>query len=433
MWALVAGGLAALLVLVAAGVGAFLVLGPDDDGSGGSDLAATEGTNSDFEAVTSEPARTWSWKSGDEVRWTTVGPGFTVVLLGGEAGFVVLDDDGKEMWRSERHDYSGVWVNEETETIQSSWYGPVTATADGDTTSDSGSIVYDYDGKILWKDTDDDRYLEAVEEDGYLVHDSEDKTLTKLSAPDGPGEWSIDGENVTTTDDWIYAIDGDTMARHSRSDGSVDWKIDLPAGWKGPKQWYEINLRANDDLVVVVGHATYGFSADKGAALWEAPGEGVITATAGNRFAVIEEGTYDQAQEMTMPSNGPYPIYDTSGKVGSLSFSTSTPYSAVQMLRVDGKGDQVNFSPDGGALYDAAGKLVEEGYTDGYVALDDGCYLLDRATVSFRKWHDSEDAWSLPITDAESIGDTANHRDIYVDVGDGFLVVNDKHHVWRYE
>ena len=384
--------------------------------------------------MTSEPTRTWAWKSKDEVRWTVAGPDFTLALLAGKAGFVALDEAGKELWRGEPHDYSGAWVNDDTKTIQASWYGPITATAGGDTTSDSGTIVYDYDGKVLWKDTNDDHFVQSVEKDDtFLIHDSEAKTLRKMQRPDDKGAWTIPAENVTLTDDWIYAIDGDTLARYSRKDGAADWKVDLPAGWKGPKQWYDVNLGVTDDLVVVVGYATYGLSTDKGASLWKQSGDGAVVRTAGDRLAVIEEGQYDEAQEMTMPSHGPYPIYDASGKVGSLPFSTANPYGAVQMLKVDGDGAQVNFGPDDGALYDAAGKAQEKGYEHAYQALDDGCYLVDGATVSFRTWHEKTAAWTLPLEGVESVEDKVNHRDVYVGVGDGRLVINDKHNVWLYE
>lgn len=429
------GGLAVLVLIAGAGLGAFFLLRPGGSSSAaGGDTAETPGTHSDMEAVTSEPTRKWSWKSSDEIRWTADGPDFTIAVLEGEAGFVVLDDDGKERWRAERHNYSGAWVDEDAERIQASWYGPISTDANGETTSDSGTIVYDFDGEIVFKDTDDDHFVESVEEDGtYLVHDSEAKTLKKVSSPDDKGEWTISGENITTTDDWIYAVHGDTLARYSREDGILDWKIDMPAGWKGPKFWYDIKLDANDDLVVVVGHATYGFSAEKGEALWNVPGEGAVTSTAGDRIAVIEDGRYDETQGITMPSNGPYPIFDETGKVGELPFSTARPYGAVQMVKVDGKGDQLNFGIDEGALYDADGKLLEDGYDHAYQALDAGVYLLDKATLSFRTWHEEEDVWTLTLSGVDSIGDTINHRDVSVGFGDGHLVVNDKHNLWFYE
>ncbi|GGU21518.1 hypothetical protein GCM10007979_20150 [Nocardioides albus] len=392
------------------------------------------GTNSDLDALTSEPEESWAWKTRETVRWAVSGPGFTVALLEGKAGFVVLDDQGKEMWRPEKHDYSSVWVDKETKTIESSWYGPISTTAKG-SSSDSGSIVWDYDGNVLWKDTGENRYMYGVEGDGrFLLWDAAAETLAKVREPTDPGEWKIQGEEFTVVDDAVYALDGDTLARYARTDGSLVWKADLSPGWKGIKQSSEIDYYANDDLVVLSADRTFGYSAKTGKALWDASGSGDVVATAGNRLAVIEPGTYDEKQGVTMPSTGPYPIYDTSGKVGSLPFSTGTPYAAVQMVKVEGKGEQVNFGIDDGQLFDAAGKpMGEDGYEHAFQALDDGVYLLDRATVSFREWHSTEDAWSLTVPDVASVGDKENNRDVYMQVDDDRLIVNDKHTVRLYE
>ncbi|MER7558691.1 PQQ-binding-like beta-propeller repeat protein [Nocardioides sp. NPDC126508] len=434
LWLLIGGGLTALVVLAAVAVGAFLVLGPDSRGGSGSDTAETAGSNSDIGALTSEPNRSWAWKSSETIRWAVAGPGFTIALLEGKAGLVVLDDQGKERWRPEKHEYSGAWVDTETKTIEASWYGPVSTTANG-SSSDSGSIVWDYDGNVLWKDTGEDHYMYGVEDDGrFLLWDAKGETLAKVREPTGPGEWKIDGEEFTVLDDAVYALDGDTLARYARTNGELVWKTDLQPGWKGIKQSYEIDQQATDDLVVLTADRTFGFSAKTGKALWDASGTGDVVATAGNRLAVIEPGTYDENQGITLPSTGPYPIYDTTGKVGALPFSTSRPYAAVQMVNVDGKGEQVNFGTDDGALFDAAGKaLGEDGYEHAFQALDDGVYLLDRATVSFREWHSTEDAWSLTLPDVESIGDKEHKRDVYMQVDDERLVINDKHTVWLYE
>jgi hypothetical protein len=435
LWLLVGGGLTALVLLVVAGVGAFLILGPDDKGGSGDDVAETAGTNSDLDALTSEPEQSWAWKTKETVRWAVPGPDFTIALLGGKAGFVVLDDQGKEKWRPEKHDYSGAWVDEETKTIEASWYGPVATTAKGSSSSDSGNIVWDYDGNVLWKDTGENHYLYGVEGDGrFLLWDAKAETLAKVREPTDPGEWKIEGEEFTVFDDAVYALDGDTLARYARTDGELVWKTDLQPGWKGIKQSYEIDHQANEDLVILAADRTFGFSAKTGKALWDVPGTGDVVATAGNRLAVIEPGTYDEDQGVTMPSTGPYPIYDTTGKVGSLPFSTGRPYGAVQMVKVDGKGEQVNFGTDDGALFDAAGKpMGEDRYEDAFQALDDGVYRLDRATISFREWRSTEDSWSLTVPDVVSVGDKENQRDVYMQIDDERLVVNDKHTVRLYQ
>lgn len=440
LWVVLGVAVALVLVLTAAGVGTYLLVHKDTAGTtagttaGGSDDPAPEvqepGGTGDSPAstkiapVTKKPSKVWQWETGEDVGWATPGPGFTLVELGGKkGGFVALDDRGKEKWRGEAHPYSTLWVDEEDKVIEAGWY---VATVNG--ADDQGTIIYDYSGKVLWRQTGGGWFYDVEKDGDYLV--STDTSLQKLDATTKKPLWSIPQTDYAVTDDAIYTIAGDQLVCYARADAKKKWSVALPAGWKTGLESYDIGFRSNDDMLMLTGTSTYAFSLDDGHLLWHTADKGSLVELADDRFTVIPDG-YDATTGRSTQPKGPFPVLAKSGKVGSITLKATDSYAYMQIVEVDGKA--VNFHQASGALFDADGKLIDDGYDHVAEALNEGAYRIVGTTVSYRPWHEHSDAWSMPLTGIASLA-TKDDPDTTIRLSalDGGLLINDKHSVWLY-
>lgn len=429
---------ALVLVLAAAGIGTYLVLrrgtdtshsagteraeAPAQGSDQGSDQGSTGSTDTKLRPVTSRPSRVWQWRTGADLSWAVPGPGFTLAALDGKGGFVALDDHGKEKWRGETHPYSTLWADEADKVIEASWYVASTSGKD-----DRGTILYDYDGKVLWRQTGDAWFYDIEKDGDYLVQTG--STLKKIEPGSGKAVWSIPATDYQVTDAWIYTLDGDRLTRYSRQDAQKGWSRTLPWGWKSGVEDYDIDFRANDDLLVLTAASTYGFSPRDGHQLFHTADRGSLVELADNRFTVVPS-SYDASTGKTVTPKGPFPLLAATGQVGTIALKATGAYAYMNVLKVDGK--EVNFHVAGGSLYDADGRLLESGYDHVQQVLDEGVYRVEGTTVAYRPWHHHSDAWTLPLTRVSSLATTDQPDAIRVAAADRGLVVNDKHTVWFY-
>ncbi|GGU31492.1 PQQ-binding-like beta-propeller repeat protein [Nocardioides albus] len=408
-----------LLLVAGIGTAAFLLLRDDDE-------EPTAGP------VTTEPSQTWSWESDKPISHVYPGPGLNLVTLDGEErGVVALDEDGKELWRDERHPYNYITVYEDQKLITASWYVAIASSEGSD--SDSGDVVFDYDGEVVWENTDPDVSLHGIAEDGDYMVRTGDK-LAKLDPTSKDEDWSITGQQFAYADDATFVLDGDQLTRFAEDSDEQEWSTELPAGHaEGLEEDYLLRLHANDDLVLVASGSLFAFDPESGKSLWTENTSGEVMSVAGDRYAVSQAYSYDETTGESAGPKPPFPIYGAEGEAGSLEIvEGGFGWLAVEVVEVDG--EEMTLQRSSGGLYDVDGALVESGYDNVAYTLDEGVYTVDGATIGYREWGSDEPEWTLMLDDVESVATEDDPgQDVEVAGGEGEIFVNDKHTVWRYE
>lgn len=382
--------------------------------------------------VTTEPSQKWSWESDKEVSYVYPGPGLTLVKLGGEeSGLVALDEGGKELWRDERHPYNYVTYYDDLELIQASWYVATASSAGSDT--DSGDVVFDYDGEVVWENTDPEVSLYEIAEDGDHVIRAGDK-LTKLDPETKDEDWSITGQDFAYTDDATYALDGDQLTRYAEESDKQEWSTELPAGHAdGLAEDYLLGVHANDDFVLVASGSLFAFDPKTGKSLWTEDTPGDVRSVAGNRYAVSQPYSYDETTGESVGPKPPFPIFGREGEAGNLGIAEGGfGWMAFEVVQV--RGEEMTLQRSSGRLYAADGTLAEDGYTHVAQTLDEGVYTVEGATIGYQEWGGDEPEWRITLDDVESLATEDDPgKDVELAAGDGAIFVNDKHTVWRYE
>ncbi|MFE7226044.1 PQQ-binding-like beta-propeller repeat protein [Nocardioides sp. NPDC057577] len=409
-----------LLLVAGIGTAAFLLLRDDEGGE------LTAGP------VTTEPSQEWSWESDKPVAYVYPGPGLNLVKLGGEEpGLVALDEDGKERWRDERHPYNYLNFYEDQKLITASWYVATASSAGSD--SDSGDVVFDYDGEVVWENTDPEVGLHGIAEDGDFVVRVGEK-LTKLDPESKEEDWSITGQDFAYADDATFALDGDQLTRYAEESGEQEWSTELPPGHAaGLAEEYLLGLRANDDFVLVTSGSLFAFDPKTGKSLWTENVSGDVRSVAGNRYAVSPPYSYDETAGVSVSPTPPFPIYGKEGEAGSLDIvEGGFGWMAVDVVAVDGK--EMTLQRSSGGLYDIDGALAEDGYDHVADTLDEGVYTVDGATIGYREWGRDAPEWTLTLDEVDSLAtEEEPGQDVEVAAGAGAIFVNDEHTVWLYE
>jgi hypothetical protein len=382
--------------------------------------------------VTTEPSEEWSWESDKPVSYVFPGPGLNLVKLGGDAsGLVALDEDGKELWRDERHPYNYVTYHDDQQLIAASWYVARASSAGSDT--DKGDVVFDYDGEVVWENTDPDVSLHGIAEDGDYMVRTGDK-LAKVDPTSKDEDWSITGQEFAYADDATFVLDGDQLTRFAEDSDEQEWSTELPAGHaEGLEQDYLLRLHANDDLVLVASGSLFAFDPESGKSLWTEDTSGDLLSVAGDRYAVSQPYSYDETTGESVSPKPPFPIFGKEGEVGSLEIvEGGFGWLAVEVVEV--QGEEMTLQRSSGGLYDIEGTLAEDGYTHVARILDEGVYTVDGATIGYREWGGGEPEWTLTLDDVESLATEDDPgQDVEVAAGEGAIFVNDEHTVWRYE
>lgn len=421
LWIGLAAGVALLLV-AGIGITAFLLLRDDE----GEELTAGP--------VATEPSQKWSWESDEPVAYVYPGPGLNLVKLGGEeSGLVALDEDGKELWRDERHPYNYVTFYEDQKLITASWYVATASSTGSDSDSDSGDVVFAYDGEVVWENIDPEVSLYDIADDGdYIVRAGE--TLTKLDPESEEEDWSITGQDFAYADDATFALDGDQLTRYAEESDEQQWSTELPAGHaEGLAEEYLLGVHANDDFVLVASGSLFAFDPKTGKSLWTDDTSGDVRSVAGNRYALSQPYSYEEATGVSVSPKPPFPIYGKEGEAGSLDIvEGGFGWLVVEVVAVDGK--EMTLQRSSGRLYDIDGALAEGGYDHVADTLDEGVYTVDGATIGFREWGSDAPEWTLTLDEVDSLATEDDPgQDVEVAAGAGAIFVNDKHTVWRYE
>ncbi|MFD4326493.1 PQQ-binding-like beta-propeller repeat protein [Nocardioides sp. NPDC058538] len=410
-----------MTLLLVAGIGttAFLLLRDDDE-------QLTTGP------VTTEPRQTWLWESDKPISYVHPGPGINLVTLDGEErGVVALDEDGKELWRDERHPYNYITFYEDQKLITASWY-VATASGEGSDT-DKGDVVFGYDGEVVWENTDPDVSLSSIADDGDYVVRAEEK-LAKLDPESKDEDWSITGQDFAYADEATFVLDGDQLTRYAEDSDEQEWSIELPSGHaEGLEQDYLLGLHANDDLVLVASGSLFAFDPKTGKSLWTEDTSSDVRSVAGNRYALSQPYSYDETTGVSVSPKPPFPIYGKEGEAGSLDIvEGGFGWMAVEVVAVDGK--EMTLQRSSGRLYDIDGALAESGYDHVADTLDEGVYTVDGATIGYREWGSDAPEWTLTLDEVDSLATQDDPgQDVEVAAGAGAILVNDEHTVWRYE
>lgn len=413
LWVIV--GLVLALIVAVAGNLVYTELRADGDASGRA-------------PVTSEPKEVWSWSSGQEVAYAQDLPnGGTLVSLSGEAdGIVALDKSGEEVWRDEKHPYSMAIVHEKEQLIEASWY-VARATSSG-SNSDSGTILFDFDGKVVWE-APEGVDLYSIEEDGsYLLYD--DDSMTKLDPKTDEESWTVKGSGFTLTVSAIYALDGGDVVRYSL-DGKEEWRTALPAGYDAGLDEYSVtNLYSSDEILLVSSGSLLAFAPEDGKKLWTEATHGTVIRAADDRYVVVPESQSDPVTGSRQPPEGPFPIFGPEGHVGDIDLATSDAYLTMDVIVLDGRPG--NFHQSSGTLFDADGAVIDKGYDHVTVAFDEGGYTVDGSTIGYRAWNSEKAAWTLDLEGVDSMADDYYPEDVRVGAAKDGIYVNDKTSVRLY-
>lgn len=413
LWVL--GGLILALIVAVVGNLVYTELRGDGDASGAG-------------PVTSEPKEVWSWTSGQEVAYAQDLPnGGALVSLSGEAdGIVALDKSGKEVWRDEKHPYNIARVHEKEQLIEASWY--VAQASSGGDTSNSGTILFDFDGKEVWE-APEGVDLYSIEEDGsYLVYD--DDSMTKLDPKTNEESWTIKGTWVSPTDSAIYALDQGDVVRYSL-DGKEEWRRALPAGYDDGLDEYDLTyLYTSDQMLLVASGSLLAFSPDSGQQLWTEMTSGEVIRAANDRYVVVPAAQSDPVTGSKQPLEGPFPVFGPEGHIGDIDLATSGAYLTMDVIELDGR--PVNFHQSSGTLFDADGAVIDKGYDHVTVAFDEGAYTVNGSTIGYRAWNSEKAAWTLDLEGVDSMADDYYPEDVRVGASKHGIYVNDKTSVRLY-
>lgn len=413
LWVL--GGLILALIVAVAGNLVYTELRGDGDASGPA-------------LVTSEPKEVWSWTSDEEVAYAQDLPngGALVSLSGDSGGIVALDKSGKEVWRDEKHPYNMALVHEKEQLIEAGWY--VARASSSGSTSDSGTILFDFDGKVIWE-APEGADLYSIEEDGsYLV--SDDDSMTKLDPKTDEESWTIKGTWFSPTDSAIYALDGGDVVRYSL-DGEEEWRTALPGGYDDGLDEYDLTyLYTSDEMLLVASGSLLAFAPDTGKQLWSESTRGEVIPAANGRYVVVPTAQSDPVTGSNEPLEGPFPIFGPEGHVADIDLATSDAYLTMDVIELDGR--PVNFHQSSGTLFDADGAVIDKGYDHVTVALDEGGYTVDGSTIGYRAWNSEKAAWTLDLEGVDSMADDYYPEDVRVRAAKHGIYVNDKTSVRLY-
>ncbi|MFI5624401.1 hypothetical protein ACIA03_13135 [Nocardioides sp. NPDC051685] len=413
VWVL--GGLILALIVYVASTLVYTELRGDGDASGPG-------------PVTSEPKEVWSWTSDQEIAYAQDLPnGGALVSLSGDAdGIVALDKSGKEVWRDERHPYNVTIVHEKEQLIEASWY--VARASSSGSTSDSGTILFDFDGKAVWE-APEGVDLYSIQEDGsYLV--SDDDSMTKLDPRTNEESWTIKGTWFSPTDSAIYALDVSDLVRYDL-DGKEEWRTALPTGYDdGLDEYGRTYLYVSDQMLLVASGSLLAFAPDSGRQLWTDSTHGEVIHAAKNRYVVVPAAQSDPLTGSKQPLDGPFPIFGPDGHIGDIDLATSGAYLTMDVIELDGR--PVNFHQSSGTLFDADGAVIDKGYDHVTVAFDEGAYTVDGSTIGYRAWNSEKAAWTLDLEDVDSMADDYYPEDVRVGASAHGIYVNDRTSVRLY-
>ncbi|MGH3349065.1 MAG: PQQ-binding-like beta-propeller repeat protein [Nocardioides sp.] len=411
----VIGGLILALIVAVAGYLVYTELQGDGDATGPV-------------TVTSEPKEVWAWTSDQEVAYAQDLPdGGALVSLSGEAdGIVALDKSGKEVWRDEKHPYNIVTVHEKEQLIEASWY--VARASSSGSSSDSGTILFDFDGEVTWE-APEGADLYSIEEDGtYLLYD--DDSMTRLNPKTDEESWTIKGSGFTLSTSAVYALDGDDIVRYSL-DGKEEWRTTLPAGHDDGLDEYGLtHLYSSGEMLLVDSGSLLAFAPGTGEHLWTEAVRGEAIRAADDRFVVVPTTEYDPDTGAKQPVEGPFPIFGPDGHDGDIDLATSGAYRTMDVITLDGR--LVNFHQPSGILFDADGTVIDTGYDHVGEAFDDGGYTVDGSTIGYRAWNSEKAAWALDLDDVDSLADDYYPEDVRVGSSANGVYVTDKTSVRLY-
>lgn len=379
--ALIAGGAALGLVVVAGGVALALKLGGDGSSS---DRAGTGSSQlREVSAVTESPTQSWTWTSSESGEGLgTTADGDLVVVSNAETGEVTrLDAEGTEVWRGDGVFVQSLDAANDLVWVSTEWEGDGFAALDAET------------GAELWRKSDFN-FSNRLADGRVWATRFSDASQTYEGAvfdTDGQALWELDADSFLVAGNDVVRVEGDEVSVLDAASGDERWAVE--PGLALDPDYPALRVATTDEMVVVNGVDTVvAYDLESGEELWtETDDYGSSSFSSAGGLAYFQfSGDSDTYED------GRCVVFDTTGLIETVTFAYDDYFSLSHLLV---GGDDYYTDYNSGIVYDRSLQPVSS-FDGDVVPAGQGFYQVFNGELSYQLL-DGTEKWARQVGDPD--------------------------------